>query len=182
MTEKTKEALRGLLGLLILFALCGGAGYGFYYWRWGREARDERLATPFVEGYWMKARPLKEHKGEPYVRGKLIILDRKLDRHLLHPVYWKIPEELRAATPEDVGTIVRIDTRYEIVGRYSRGTTAQVVFYDVKVIDKEKGQVVGEKTFRGGEPSTRITRFWGQTIGDPPVAETAAYLAELPRK
>jgi hypothetical protein len=45
--------------------------------------------------------------GEAYLRGKVVVIDKNVDR--LHDIYYDLPKELKAASPEEVGTVAVVN-------------------------------------------------------------------------
>ena len=75
--------------------------------------------------------------GEVYLRGKVIIIDKYIDR--LHDLYYKLPDEIKAKTPEEVSTVVIVNCTgtvkfYEVFGT-SRKPVYDSSSCDADIID-----------------------------------------------
>ena len=111
----------------------------------------------------------------PYIRGKVVVVqlwNKKLDQF-----YFWLPKELRAAAPDQVGSIVWL---------HCTGTTEKVVFAagakkethnyicDVAVIDRSVSAIVAKQTFKKTAGEIGYEEALYQDIVD--------YLVSLPHK
>jgi hypothetical protein len=116
---------------------------------------------------------------EPYIQGKLIIVD--VDKKCFDDIIFYIQEELRASSPTEVGTVVRLHWGKQVVGyyEYSRDKAYRVTCL-VQVIDWTKKIIVGEKYFIGEDPP-KMKDLHGSGVGKAPTVEIETYLAGLPQ-
>ena len=118
-------------------------------------------------------------------KGKLIPIEPLAEGYEIDDeVYYILWKELRAKTPSEVKTIVRLDWSEKIVGQYGKGKMSQAAgiwLCDVTVIDKAEQKVVVRKHFEGGKPpqSKRVTT---SGRGSKPIKEIGKYLNHLPRR
>ena len=116
--------------------------------------------------------------GEVYRRGKIIPVDRRKDT-VDYTFYYQLPRELRAANPEEVGTVVWLDCTASLVGTYTHGGGAYRWYCDVTLVDLPQSLILEEKTFVGSEPPTTNSGSSNKE-GSFPSAEIIAYLEALP--
>jgi hypothetical protein len=178
-----KNILDGLRGwLIILFAAWIVAAF----FSASYSIKDASLQDPFkdhvreystVSGLKNSVRT-SPHRTQAYLKGKIITVNKKENR--IDDIYFKLPEELRATKPEDVGTIVWLDWGEDRVGFYlgSHGD-ATVNTCHVTIIDKSVPAIVGEINFRGSDPPERS---YGSSSGSMPTEVIVNYLRNLPKK
>ena len=94
-------------------------------------------------------------------------------------VHRELPYRLRAMTYEEVETVVLIDWSEIVVGSY-KTTKIDAIRADckVKVIDKDTGLVLGNRSFRGTSPP-RQRLYRESAIGKRPTEEIVSYIREL---
>ena len=93
-----------------------------------------------------------------------------------------LPDRLRAATPDDVGTVVLVQESSRKVGTYSGGEPAWQTVWKVSVVDLDKGTVVGRALLHGEHPPFAANIEAGENYGPPPWDDLVAYLKKLPRR
>jgi hypothetical protein len=121
----------------------------------------------------------------PYMRGKAAILDEKTGH--VDSAHFKLQEELRASTPDEVGTIVLLTCTSIEVGRYAEpGRTtpsdapgAYQWVCAATVIDRIIPAELDSEHFEGSVPPSRSS---GPAYGNLPTAEIIKYLEGLPRR
>jgi hypothetical protein len=115
-----------------------------------------------------------------YVKGKVIpvsVADREVDW-----LYYDLPDDLRPAAPDQVGTVVWLRWDKVKVGQYgNNGGDANVQTCDVTVIDLAARRVVDQRRFVGGEPP-QSSRRGSSASGSKPTEPIVAYLKSLPRR
>ena len=119
-------------------------------------------------------------EGETYIRGKIIPVNIR-DNAIDFILYYELPKDLRAASPEEVRTVIEQVCTASSVGTYTRGGGAYRWTCKLKVIDLSISKILEEKTFTGSEPP-RTTSGSKSQYGSKPSAEIMAYLTALPRK
>jgi len=154
-----------LLGLLIVIVIGPSA--------WGLIQR-----APF-EGHLSEFASIQPRSGggSSGVRGKLVVIDKATGQ--LDPVWGKIPDNMRAANPADVGTVVWLSWSESLVGHYKGGQPAYRSDVKVTVIDRATSAVLGTKTFSNEPPSTITAGGSGGASGKRPEAEVVKYLRAL---
>jgi hypothetical protein len=181
----TPHRTLALLPLLVcaLVAMTAGAGCGGSF--------EDPLAqlAPFKASLNQYLKPFKggrnirvftQYGGEPqgYTKGGLILVE---DTGISN---WNtsLPRSLRAASPDEVGTVVVIKTSWHKVGKYSGGEPALQDVWKITVVDLARGTVVGRALLRGDHPPVVADIAAGQNYGPPPSKELFAYLKMLPRR
>jgi len=178
-----------LIGLLTLFVLSSAAlAYLAFVHpttiRPGIEAAFEGRLAPFLEP--PAEDNLNPAAAPPPLAPKLLVLDREANLTGIPSVrpgrpatmHFLLTPSLRAARPEEVGTIVWLDWRANRVSIYSSGKQAYEVACEVTVLDAANRRVLARRTFDGGPPPPQVPR--GEDgFGALPEAEIAAWLSEL---
>jgi len=158
-SPSTGNPLVGLVGLITFFIILL-----FLRPTWKREGRLKRwhyvilfvipivimlgsglalsiLGKPTLTAFINMMPAYKEVKnsqsGEVYLLGKVIIIDKYIDR--LHDLYYKLPDEIKAKTPEEVSTVVIVNCTgtvkfYEVFGT-SRKPVYDSSSCDADIID-----------------------------------------------
>jgi hypothetical protein len=135
---------------------------------------------------WTK-RPSSTDSGSLYIRGKVLPIryDSRKDgqSEVQADVYWALPSELRASSPDDVGTVVWLSwTSEQSVERKG----IMVHLYGVQhicrvtVIDKKTDTMLGYRIFRGVDP--RKPNREGCDADGKPIPAIIKYLTDLRRR
>jgi hypothetical protein len=121
--------------------------------------------------------PVSFQKAGP-VQKKMIVIDmREKD---VDSLYWDLPEELRAATPDEVGTVVWME--WDKIQRMIYGTKPGWQHHvKVTVIDMSRKTVVAHGCFIGSMPPSSISSRSSEGNGSKPTDEVVRFLATLPR-
>jgi hypothetical protein len=122
---------------------------------------------------------LKPNRAQAYLKGKIIAVNKKEKK--IDDIYFKLPEELRATKPENVGTIVWLDWGEDEVGTYTDAETATVITCHMTVIDKSIPAIVGEINFRGDDPPELKKRL-DSSSGTTPDEDIVFFLQNVPKK
>lgn len=117
-------------------------------------------------------------KPQGYVKGGVVLIDGD---HI-SAFHDDLPGRLRAATPDDVGTVVLVQESSRKVGTYTGGEPAWQAVWKVSVVDLDKGKVVGRALLRGKHPSFVANIEAGENYGPAPWDDLVAYLKKLPRR
>jgi hypothetical protein len=164
--------------LVLLAAACGGTYVGpdaavepF------RQAIDE-YTGPFKRAAGVTVYRPGAGKPQGYVKGGVVLIEGDQ----VSPFHDDLPSGLRAATPDDVGTVVLVQARSRKVGEYSSGDPAWQSVWKVAVVDLDKGKVVGSALLRGKHPPFAANIEAGENYGPPPWDDLVAYLKKLPRR
>lgn len=130
----------------------------------------------------------------PYLAGKLLVIDQQnheVDTTILfNPDGTSLlPANLRAITPDQVGTILFLDCSATQVGTYGRFPKEVGAFQrncTATIVNRRKALVVGKKDFAGPPPPAfTLCPASGCTqdvYGDYPAADIAQYVEGLPGK
>ncbi len=121
-----------------------------------------------------------QQPGAWYVHGKVLPIEMRTNTVEVQ-TYYELPGDLRAISPEDVGTVLWLDCTTGTVGTYTSGGAAKQWVCDVTLIDLSIPAIIGEKSFTGSEPPLTTTKSSGET-GSFPVKEIVDYLESLPQK
>lgn len=117
-------------------------------------------------------------KPQGYVKDRVVLVE---DGSV--PLFQNsLPARLRAETPDEVGTVVLIESSSRKVGEYTGGEPAWQTVWKVSVADVGKGRVVGRALLLGRHPPYTADIEAGENYGPPPWDELVAYLKKLPRR
>ncbi len=164
--------------LLILLAAGLGVG-GFFGIRYLVRQGELGPFNDKIGEYMAPAKP-KAPEDNPYVKGKVIPVNLKSKD--VDWLYYDLPDDLRPASPADVGTVVWLDWGERKVGQYgASGGGAFVQTVRVTVIDKARGAIVGEAYLEGGPPP-KTSRRGASASGSKPTDRVVTYLRGLPRR
>jgi hypothetical protein len=121
-------------------------------------------------------------EATPYINGKILAIDKTNEVGAPSAVHVALPEELRAQSPEEVGTVVWVEWKETRFGTYGdSGIVAYRIDADVTVIDAVKKVVIARETFQGGDPPSTAPAGGGPGRGPRPVAKIVGYLEQLAR-
>jgi hypothetical protein len=111
---------------------------------------------------------------------KVVVVDVK-DKDV-DSMHFDVPDGLRAATPQEVTTVVQLNWDKRQVGTYSSGGKAYQWFCDVTVVDlKSKGKIGGQN-FSGSRPPQSFVGKRGESrTGDKPTEAVLNYIKGLRR-
>jgi hypothetical protein len=110
--------------------------------------------------------------------GKGVMVDvnqRKLDY-----LQESLPDEMRAASPAEVTTVVQLRYAEQEVGKYTGGGKALKVTLTVTVVDRATHTVLDTRTFVGADPPQFARADVGEDVrGELPVKDIIDYLKQL---
>jgi hypothetical protein len=116
-------------------------------------------------------------------------VDMKWTKQLNYYEFAGLPSDLRASSPEEVGTIIWLIWDAKTEGVYSAGDvktniSACRIVCRMKIIDRKRLTIVGEKEFFGGDPpkTKRISGISRAAYGSKPSSQIVKYIESLPRK
>jgi hypothetical protein len=162
------------LGVLLVV----GAGVGIH------QLIQMQTVAPFEQHLAeYTAQPSVPDGGFPttYVKGKVVPVEFHNGKQKIDYIYFDLPAELKAEKPEDVKTVVWLEYDEDKIDEFDDGAAAYVWTVKVSVIDKERGRMVGQQDFRGGDPPMTKT-YSGAAYGPRPNKEVVDYLMSLPRQ
>ena len=164
--------------LVVLAAACGGTYEDPGAALAPFEQAIDRYTGPFKGAAGVKVYRPGGGKPQGYVKGGVVLVEGG-GVSMFHD---DLPGKLRAATPDDVGTVVLIKESDRKVGEYSGGEPAWQTVWKVAVVDLAKGRVVGRALLRGAHPPFMADIEAGENYGPPPWDDLVAYLKKLPRR
>jgi hypothetical protein len=152
-----------IIGIVLVIALLVGAFFGIRHMM-----RDSELSKfkSIAQGY--ASVPAEPDGGQPRVVGKVLPVNMG-DRTPDH-IYFDLPDDLRAAKPEEVGTVVLLSWGKIKVGDYEGGGDA----------NQQTKRVLVSQQFMGGPPPNTTSSSGGAT-GSSPAPQIVTYLRGLPR-
>lgn len=119
--------------------------------------------------------------GNTPVKGKMVAVSAQAKG--LDDIHFSLSSSVKANSPEEVKTVVRVNSGSNMVGRYSNGATGHRYFCHVQVIDWTTRMVVADRSFEGSMPPQTIhTRSTASVYGSDPKSEVVSYLNGLPTK
>ncbi len=144
------------------------------------KAAFSRMFDPYIEQYI--ADFPRDKSVNNYVRGKAIVIDT-VDKSV-HDLYYRLPPELQAHSPEEVTTVIRITRDFERLGVYTTdgkpigemsaaGAPSAYQETDIlTIVDLGRGVLVAETRFVGDPPPQTSTSdsLFGE-YGKPPDVE-----------
>lgn len=139
----------------------------------------------------------KKMGGGGYLKEKAIVIIRE-DKEKQNEKQYEylqgcegIPLDYCAQNPEEIGSIIVIDSSRREVGMYNYGVKAIVIIWNVSVIDKTIPAVVATRRFEGGEPPKVIMQsypgsnpspYGSYRSGDPPSNKLEDFLNKIPKR
>jgi hypothetical protein len=125
----------------------------------------------------------KAPDAKPHVKGKVIAIDRKQGE--LDPVQGLLPDEIRAFSASEVGTIALLD--WELVSTHGDSGRLSGHYWSCKVtlVDRDSNLIVGEQTVMGASsPVSKGTRYVppGQVTARKADVQVVEYLKNLERR
>lgn len=178
-TQKTKRPA-GCCGVMVVIVILFSAGLIYGIINNLQQSADVKLFQAHIGEYiaipnQQTIPPL----AEAYIIGKVITVD--IDENEIDHIYFDLPEELIAKSPEEVGTIIWLNWGEVLVGRYTDGAGGYRIICEVTIIDKEKSTIVDKETFSGSDPLS-VKEGSGNRTGSKPTNEIINYISTLPRK
>jgi hypothetical protein len=176
--------IAGAVGLVVAYGQFRDAGdlarFDPKLKAWATEPARASPGTASVRG---RVRPVLHTWHTTNVRGPYPAVDWAL--------YWKLPDDLRARTPDEVGTVLWLDwtekTRTAVVARNSVMETSKITTIietcKVTLIDVRANRRLASRIFRGKDPDKVAP---GEEPVDrlrpePPYQAIRAYLEGLPK-
>lgn len=172
-----RSRLIGLVVLVLLAAIAGGT------WRL-REWNRTRLIAPFDQriGDFLGLETAPPNAlATAAIKGKVLVIDlgkQKVDVDL----FFRLPEDLRPGSPEEVGTVVLVRWQDIQVDEYSNKGKAYRVDGVLTVIHRDSKEVVADDVvFAGGDPPAKIKQSAPSGKGPKPFDKIIEYLVRLPK-
>jgi hypothetical protein len=110
------------------------------------------------------------------VRQKFIVINMDGD---VDPIFWRLPREIRAGTPQEVGTVVAIEWSEVPAATYQSGATGYRRRARIWLVDDATGRLVAHQICYGPEPpqTKSGTSDWH---GPQPTRQIVDYLRACP--
>lgn len=183
---RKKSPLVKVLLALSLLAILVVVGLVKSFLEFEAERKQYDVFKPHIESYLQLAAEGEPGEGEPYVSGKIITVaadSKVVDTWALS----RLPEDLRARTPDEVGTVALYKKEWKKVGQYvseetgERTRAAYRGFAYLTLIDWRAKTVIGSRTFKGKMPRKRISED-SSGAGGLPMWDVWKYIGSLPRR
>jgi hypothetical protein len=124
--------------------------------------------------------PARPQPAAGKISGKLITVD--VQDQSIDYLYFDLPDDLRADTPDQVGTVVQLRWSKTKVAEYTNGKPAYRQTCHAAVMNKGTGELVAEGDFQGGDPPSTIKSSQPDGTGSKPDKEVVDFLKRLPRE
>jgi len=161
--------LGSVIGIPIAIFVLGAKGCEAYK----RNSRHIDLFQPYIESYAnATGRSRPDNGNAAYLQGKVFVVEE----HDVSPVEYRLPDELVANNPDEVGTIVQVSYTRKEVGKWSNGTPGYQWTGHVKIIDRSSGETIVEDKSFDGDPQGTVGG------GDKPESAISNYLVGLERR
>lgn len=124
--------------------------------------------------------------SEPYVRGRILSIDIK-DSTVDEFTFSKLPEELKARSADEVGTLLFCEWYSVKEGEYFNEETDEKTgdayrsYANVSIIDLKEKRLIHIRNFKGADP-LKATNITGDFTSMQPMFEVIDYVKSLPRK
>lgn len=122
---------------------------------------------------------LKGDPGDIYLIGKILPVNKSTKA--IDLLYFELPNDLRAASPEEVETILWVECEGKVVNTYTDGAEARRIDCVLTIINKASNTMIVQTTFRG-EPPPGSKSGSGDRSGSRPTEDMVKYITTLPRQ
>jgi hypothetical protein len=179
-----ERSRRVRMGIIVVLASLGAVALimlAVYWMPMVRSIRHARLRASVDQ--FMTAGAGKAPDAKPHIKGKVVALDRREGN--LDPVQGLLPDEIRAFSAAEVGTIALLE--WELVPTYnaSGGVAGHYSSCKITLVDRESNLIVGEQSVSGASSAvSKGTRYVppGQVTAGRANAEVVRYLQNLERR
>jgi len=178
--EKTSRLSSGCCGVIIVTGIVLIAGL-----IWGlvnnlQQSAGIKVFQEHIEEYIaIPSQQTISPFAQSYISGKVITIDTNENK--IDQIYFDLPEELMAKSPEEVSTIIWLNWGEVLVGRYTDGAGGYRIICEVTIIDKAKSAIVDKEIFSGPDPLS-VKEGSGDRYGSKPTSEVIDYISTLPRR
>lgn len=138
--------------------------------------KETAVFEPHLAGYFLKAASAEVGTATAVLPGKVVTI--RAEPLSVDPALWfALPPELKAATPDEVAAIVLVERYTASIGHYTQGGGNAFEFgAKVKVVNASTGQIIAERTFHGSEVPREFDReqhsdVYGSTVDDRKIIE-----------
>jgi hypothetical protein len=178
--------------LFAILLLVGGVLWWIFAVEGPRQAQATQAQADVLQTRlddWLR-KPASTGRESPYIRGKVVPVahsEHRISCSIDRELFAELPYELRATTPEEVGTIVWIDNRLEffknVQFQYGITQAAYTPHCTITIIDRARSVKLDSRTFRGIDPDTASDgKDFYEVNGLRPYAAMRDYLVGLPRQ
>jgi hypothetical protein len=112
-----------------------------------------------------------------HMRGKMIVIDKSTGS--IDPTWDEIPDDMRAASPSQVATVVWLEWSESEVGTYQGGGSGYSSNVEVTVIDKATSKIIATKSFSSQPTGVRVAGGSADTVAKRPEDQVVQYLRTL---
>jgi hypothetical protein len=168
----------GCAGFIVFILFLAGAGWVFKSCHRHRLASKAEAFTSVLAKY-ADLRKLPDGHLSPYVTQKILAIAPTAE---ISPLHLKIPKNLRAITPDEVGTVLIVEYTENVVGRYQGGGKALVQVCSVDVIDVNARSKLATRVFRGTDPPSAKPLSRSDASGSSPDHDILKFIKKLPRR
>jgi hypothetical protein len=147
----------------------------FFVTRYLAQVNQTAPFKPFMSAYLAPPKAAAPGAIPPRV-GKMVVIDSGTQE--VDWLWFDLPDQMRAANPSQVVTVVLIQWTKTHFGDYDNGAKAYQHSCDVTVIDQATRTVIGTKHFVGSEPPETIQSSQSGE-GSKPTAEVLTFLKKL---
>ena len=140
---------------------------------------------PYASGSpYLKGRAVPVDLGEPVVDWGLVGEPTTFTPNHVSQILHDLPKSIVAWKPDQVGTVILLVWKRDVIGHFPSGDAAYRVLCEVTVVDVAASAVVGRETFWGGGPPEVkfLTRTRGDIGGTVPDDEIVEWIKALPRR
>lgn len=121
-----------------------------------------------------------EYASPNPIRGKIVTVD--VNSKSIDPLFLKLPENLKAKRPDEVGTVVFLTRGTYLIRSYTDGSNDFASTCDVTVVDMSSGAIIATNHFIGKSPP--LNNFSGgsreDTVGPAPDDQILEFLENIP--
>lgn len=162
----------GIFGFIVCIALCVGAFFLVRY------LYRSAALSPFqasLEQYVAALQKDQAPSNQPFKPG-MIAVDMKSGS--LDHFYFDMPEDLRAANPGAVKTVVFLQWEKEQTLKYNNGRPGYTQRCFVDVVDLETKTLLRSADFKGGPPPSSISSRSSSAQGSSPADQIVLFLQQ----
>ena len=160
-----KRLFHILCAIFIIGSVITPIGYEVYKGVLVRPFRDNLAAYASIEATSGASPPEEaaELEKTPFA-GKTVVINmktKKIDKE----IYFGLPENLRASTPDDVETVVQVERERVQSGTYTDGAAAYRHRCNITVVDLKAHREIGKFSLSGFNPPPRAKSGYGSRSG-----------------
>lgn len=162
----------GLFGFLVAIALCVG---GIFLVRYLYRTAALHPFQSSLEVY-LAAAPGEQLPTEQPPKPGMIAVN--IDTKSLDHFYFDLPEDLRAASPADVKTVLFLRWERLQTHKYSSGRPGYTQICQLDVVDLETKKLLKSMDFKGSPPPSSISSRQSSGQGSSPADQVVLFLQQ----